>query len=459
MDYRNVHYRNTHVDNSKNSNMKFYDRVQELETLKIIKKIAAKESHMTVMVGRRRIGKTFLLLKSTENQTTLYFFVSRKAESLLCKDFIEEITRKLDIPIGDYSSFGKLFEYLMFLSKERPINLIIDEFQEFNRVNSSIFSEMQRIWDLNKGSSKMNLLISGSIFSLMHKIFEDKKEPLFSRAGQIINLKPFKVSVLKQILTDYHPNYNKEDLLALYTFTGGVAWYIDLFMKYEAWTLDKMIRLMLKTDSPFLNEGKNLLIEEFGKEYAIYFSILECIARGLNTRGEIESYLGNIEIGGYLSRLEQDFSVISQKRPIFARPTSKQVRYVVIDNFLAFWFRFIHKYQSFIESGSLDLLEEIIRRDYSTFSGEMLERYFKAKYIESGQYTALGGFWDRKGENEIDLIAVNELDKTVEISEIKRNSSRINPLQLKKKGEIFVKSNKEVKGYNVSYRGLSMDDM
>lgn len=439
--------------------MKFYDRERELEMLHTIGEMALEESQMTVLVGRRRIGKTHLLLKSSENQTTLYFFVSRKAENLLCRDFIEEINRKLPTPIGEYSSFTKLFEHLMYLSRETPLTLIIDEFQEFNRVNPTIFSEMQKIWDINKAAGKMNLLISGSIFSLMHKIFEDKKEPLFSRAGQIINLRALKVSVLKQILSDYNPYYTAEDLLALYTFTGGVAWYIELFMKYKAFTFDKMISLVIKEDSPFLNEGKNLLVEEFGKEYTIYFSVLECIARGLTSRGDIENYLGNIEIGGYLSRLDRDFSVIRQKRPLFSRPLGKQVRYSIEDNFLSFWFRFIYKYQNFIESGSLDLLETIIRRDYNTFSGEMLERYFKDKYIEQGIYTSIGGFWDRKGENEIDLIAVNELDKTIEFCEIKRKSSRVNIHELTRKGQLFLQQHKAVADFKVSYKGLSLDDL
>lgn len=87
-----------------------------------------------------------------------------------------------------------------------------------------------------------------------------------------------------------------------------------------------------------LTEGKNLLIEEFGKEYTVYFSILECISRGLTSRGDIETALNGVEIGGYLSRMEKDFSVISQRKPIFARPSSKQVRYIIEDNFLSFGF-------------------------------------------------------------------------------------------------------------------------
>lgn len=409
---------------------------------------------MTVLVGRRRIGKTQLLLKATEGTPTLYFFIIKKAESLLCRDFIEEIEMKLKFPIGSYQSIGKLFQHLIILSQERPFNLIIDEFQEIDKINPSVFGEIQKIWDLNRQNSRMNLLISGSVYSLMHKIFENSKEPLFSRAGKIIHLRPFKVSVLKQILSDFYPAYTSDDLLALYTFTGGVAWYVELFMRNKAFTRSKMIEFMTEENSLFLTEGKNLLIEEFGKEYTIYFSILECIGRRLTSRRDIETALNDTELGGYLSRLEKDFSIISQRRPIFARPASKQVRYII-----EFWFRFVYKYQNFVESGSLGYLHKIIERDFPTFSGLMLERYFKAVYIESGDYTTIGGYWDRKGENEIDMIAVNEFEHTVEIVEIKRNPERIDWALLKAKGEYFLSNNKELKGYTVTYKGLSLQDM
>lgn len=439
--------------------MKFYNRESELKILRQIESLSHEEAQMTVMVGRRRIGKTQLLLKATEESPTLYFFITRKAESLLCQDFIEEVQTKLNIPIGDYTSIGKLFQHLMLLSKKYPFNLIIDEFQEIDRINSSVFGEIQKIWDLNRGESRMNLLISGSIYSLMHKIFENNKEPLFSRAGRIIRLRPFKVSVLKQILSDFHPDYTPDDLLALYTFTGGVAWYVELLMKNKAFTRSKMIKFITEENSLFLNEGKNILIEEFGKEYTIYFSILECIARGLTTRGDIETALNGMELGGYLSRLEKDFSVIAQRRPIFARPSSKQVKYIIEDNFLSFWFRFIYKYQNYIEAGSFEYLRKIVERDYPTFSGLMLERYFKEKYRESGEYTSIGGFWDRKGENEIDLIAANELEHTVEIAEIKRNAERINWGLLKQKANYFLSNCQELKGYEVTYKGLSLENM
>ena len=94
--------------------MKFYNREKEISQLKEIQKLSLKDAQLTVVTGRRRIGKTHLLLHSTADQPTLYFFVARKAESFLCQDFQQEIQDKLGIPIlGDISSFGKLFEYLM----------------------------------------------------------------------------------------------------------------------------------------------------------------------------------------------------------------------------------------------------------------------------------------------------------------------------------------------------------
>lgn len=73
---------------------------------------------------------------------------------------------------------------------------------------------------------------------------------------------------------------------------------------------------MVPENSSFMDEGKNLLIEEFGKNYATYFSILSAISGGINTQPEIESALGNKSIGGQLKRLIEDYNIIERQRPI-----------------------------------------------------------------------------------------------------------------------------------------------
>ena len=439
--------------------MKFYNREMEILKLQEIQKQSLGTARFTVITGRRRIGKTQLLLHATNGQPTLYFFVARKAESFLCQDFLHEIKEKLHIPVlGDVSSFGILFKYLMEYSKNTSFNLIIDEFQEFFHIAPSVYSEMQHYWDVNKDESKINLIVCGSVFSLMHKIFENAKEPLFGRATQLLKIRPFETHVLKEILKDHNPSWSSDDLLALYSFTGGVAKYIQLLMDGGAYTKQSMINLIVEEDSPFLQEGKNMLIEEFGKEYSTYFTILSAIARGENTRGKIETLVKR-EVGGYLTKMERDYNLISKATPIFSKVETKNVRYVTNDNFLTFWFRFIYKYSHIIEIGGFDELKKIIERDYTNFSGKILERYFYTQLAEEKRFTRIGGYWDRKGETEIDLIAVNELEKYAEFIEVKRNASEISLKKLREKSFAFIRATGELKDYRISYRGLSLNEM
>ena len=157
--------------------MKFYNREKEIKKLLEIKEQSKKNAQFSVVTGRRRIGKTQLLLKSYENTKFLYFFVAKKSEVILCQDFLQELKEKLNPPIlGEVNSFSVLFEYIVQLSYEQNITLIIDEFQEFFTVNPSVYSDMQRIWDLHKDKAKLNLIVSGSVISLMYKIFENYKE-------------------------------------------------------------------------------------------------------------------------------------------------------------------------------------------------------------------------------------------------------------------------------------------
>lgn len=440
--------------------MRFFDRKEEIALLQGIQEQSKSAAQFTVITGRRRIGKTSLVWKAYEqDESMLYFFVGRKAERELCAEYVQEIVDKLGIPtLGNAEHFSEVFEYLMKLSIERPITLFIDEFQEFFRVNASVFSDMQRIWDIYHTKSHINLVVCGSIFSMVNKIFKDKKEPLYNRQTRFISVKPFATSVLKEILSEYNPDYTPDDLLALYSFTGGVAKYVQLLVDNGAVTKTRMVNHIIKSDSSFLGEGKAILIEEFGKDYGIYFSILSAIARGRNSRSEIENTVGK-EVGGYLTKLENEYEIISKKQPVFEKSSTKNVRYSIDDNFFTFWFRFIYKYGYMLEIENFDALKTIVNRDFETFSGVMLERYFKRVLIESHQYTRIGGWWDRKGENEIDIVAENEIDKSVVFFEVKRNPGNYDAAVLQRKIEAFLHATGNLDGYAVSKKCLSMADM
>lgn len=438
--------------------MKFFGRENEIKELQDIRNLSKQNAKFTIVTGRRRSGKTSLLLKAYEEvKDMIYLFVARKSEAELCKDFLGEITEKLQIPIlGEVTRFADIFKYLMQVSKTRPLTIVIDEFQDFKRVNASIFSDMQKIWDLNKGEAHINLIVCGSVYSLMNIIFKNNKEPLYGRQTGEIKVTPFPPSVIKEILVTYNPNYTNEDLLALYSYTGGVAEYVEMMMDSEATDKEKMTEKFVAKNSYFIYEGKNMLIEEFGKDYARYFEILQLIASGNTTRSEIENVM-KVEISGYLTKLENDYCLISRYIPLFQK-TNRNIRYQIEDNFLRIWFRYIYKYSYMIEVGANNKLKLILDRDYTTYTGRVLEKYFKAQMIEKEEYTRLSSWWDRKGENEIDIIAADELEEKVTFFEVKRQANDINIGILKDKAEHFFQATGKFKKYHI-YKGLSMEDM
>lgn len=315
---------------------------------------------------------------------------------------------------------------------------------------------MQNVWDRYKQTAKINLIVLGSVQTLMKRIFEDEAEPLYGRPTSKFVLRPFTVEVLKEILHDANPNCSAEDLLCLYMITGGVAKYIELLVDAKCCTKEKMINYVCRQDSYFLTEGKDLLNQEFSGEFSTYFSILQLIAMGKTKRSEIDSTLHK-DTGTYLQNLEGRYELISRMKPQLARQNGKVTAYEIRDNFLRFWFRFIYPYQSLIERNLFSLLHGNITKNYEGFTGRTLERYFQDKVMETGQFTQVGNWWDRKGENEIDLIAINEFDRTGIAAEIKRNVHKISMAKLQQKIDMLPK--KDFGEYQLQLRSFSLDDM
>ena len=440
--------------------MNFYGREKELALLRKIRDDAKGVARFTIVTGRRRIGKTELLRQAYGDDACLYFFVARRTEKELCESFKAEIGEKLGefIP-GEQTRFAEIFRWILAYSRNRPITLVIDEFQDFLRVDPGICSEMQREWDAFHGTAKINLVVCGSVNSLMNKMFRDKKEPLYGRETAFLKVRPFPPSQLKAILEEHSGKSSPDDLLSLYALTGGVAKYVSLLMDAGTFTTKSMLAEMVSDGSPFIGEGRAGLVEEFGRDYGTYFSILTAIACGKTLRSEIESSAGVRELGGYLKRLESDYEIIRKTQPLFAKSQAKNVRYTINDEFYRFWFRYIARYGAAIELGAYDRIRAIIERDWTTFTGKALERYFIAKLGETGNYTRIGGWWDRKGENEIDIIAENELDREVEFYEVKRSEKRFSPALLEAKRDVFLRASGQYEGWTTRCLPLSLEDM
>lgn len=414
-----------------------------------------KKARMAVITGRRRVGKTLLSMVYVKNKPHLYLFISKKTEVLLCEEFSNLIKEKFKIPvIGEIRTFRDIFMLLLEIGKTQSFVLVIDEVQEFLNINPAVFSDMQKLWDQYLYQSKIQLILMGSVYSLMHRIFEDSHEPLFGRADRIIRLKPFSISQTYAILKQHGQADDITTLFNYYLVSGGVPKYLELLLVEQVFKEKEIFDFILSENSPFLDEGKNVLIDEFGKEYGVFFSILELIASGKTSRSAIESVLQK-DIGGYLERLENYYGVLGKFRPIHAKPQSKTVRYRIEDLFLKFWFRFIFREWTAVETSNFAYVKQVLKRDLSSYKGGILEDFFRKLFQESKQFNEVGAYWESDNSNEIDLVALNDLEKRIVIAEIKLNKEKIREGNLKTKAEKLLR---HYPGYSPEFLALSLED-
>jgi len=443
--------------------MKFYGRQEEISLLRQARDISREFSQFTVVTGRRRVGKTEVIKQALNDGEGdfVYLLITKQAEKSLCQDLQRDVESAAGGRIkihGQCERVIDLVKELVAEAEKGPLTVVIDELQEMDKINPAFFGGLQGLWDEYHNRAKLNLVVSGSVNRLMNKIFFNYGEPLYGRNTGHLKIAPFPVAVLKEIFADFKPDYTKEDLLALWTFTGGVARYVELLLTAGAYTRTEMIQEIFGRLTAFQEEGKIVLMEEFGSDYATYFSILSSIAAGHTKFAEIANDLG-VEVGTYLSNLNEKYELISRSRPYLDNAKSKNSVYRIEDCFFRFWFRFVFKYQSMISLGRYEQLCELVERDFSVFSGYAFERYFQWKMTTESSCTGMGAWWDRKGENEIDLVCEDELKGMIDFYEIKVDESRYDRKLLEDKSEVFLTKYPEKRNLRRRLCGLSLKDM
>ncbi len=437
---------------------KFYNRQKELKALQTVsEQIVKTKGQLSVMVGRRRVGKTRLLNEAFQQENTqfLYLFISRKSENALVAEFAEIINSELGVKFFQPQSLRDIIEFLLDYTKQKPLTIIIDEFQDIDIVNPALFSDIQNLWDANKRDSMMHLVCCGSLYSLMTKIFKGKDEPLFNRDDRFFKIQPLQPSYIAEVMKD-HDQFDAENMLRWWCLSGGIPKYLEWLTRFSAEN-DDLFEAVISEFSPLIKEGTHRLVEDFGSEHRIYFDILGAISKGNTSRARIENFLG-MSVGVHLEKLDEVFEVINKKRPISSKENSRDIRYSISDPFLNFWFRFIHANKSAVEMENYQYIRRYIERDFTVYSGLELESLFVAILVESKQFGKIGGYWDAKGHNEIDIVAINDLDKKILIAEVKRQQKRYSEAKLIEKSHCLLQK-LNLKGYDIEYRGFSLDNL
>ena len=384
--------------------MKFFDRADETRLFEGLAKRKSKK--MVALFGRRRIGKTTLLKKVYPNAR--YFFVDTRSSETLLKDFSSQIFE------GSFDNWEGFFRALFRLQEV----VIFDEFQNFMRVDQSVFSVLQKVWDENSG--KGLLILCGSYVGMMKRIFLDDKAPLFGRCDYKVELNQFRFRDALEMMRSF--GYSFEEALEWYSVLGGIPQY--LWLLEERASFEKKIReLFFDRFAPLREEGKNLLIGEFGTEHPGYFSVLEAVGYFDRDAGEIVDRTGmeRTKAMKYLSELTNSYGIIERVENLLSR-SKRGLRYAIQDNFLSFWMKYIYSRQNAVEFDSeqaltytIENLEEYIGRAFESTVKSLVPDLYRAEKIPFLP-ERVGKHWGK---------IPGTRDKTYEIDLIGESSDRI----------------------------------
>jgi len=440
--------------------MKFYNRKKEIEVLS--KKINSDNFEFIYLLWKRRVWKTELIKHINNNildKDFLYLFVERTSSDIFLNKLERYIYEKTNIKYN-FETIDDFLDYY-FLQSDNNL-LVIDEFQNFNQVDKSIYSIFQNKIDEYHNKSKNKIIVLWSIQSMIIKIFENAKEPLYKRSTFNLFLNEFDLDTQIEILKDiFKKDYNHKILLDIYSIFWWVAYYLKSIYneKYKSYSCKKILKDLFFSDFAILkNEWKEILIEEFWQKYKRYFAILEAIASWKNKRSEIINEIGlkSWEIDIYLRELKEVYNIIEVKIPILEKK-SNVTKYSIKDNFLEFWFKFIYANNEKFELWIYELILKNTLESFEIYKWFKFERLVKKYLIEENKkwkldfvFTKIGTWLDRKN-NEIDLVYTDEKDNIVFL-ECKINKKRINSLekkQLLNNVELFLNKHQKFKDKNI----------
>jgi AAA+ ATPase superfamily predicted ATPase len=350
------------IINIRGDSMKrFVNRGEELGYLN--SEYAKEDSSLVILYGRRRTGKTALISQFGFDKNMLYFFSTEESENENRNTFKNLVANFLDNELlkkAIIEDWDILFKELVKYKPNKKKLIVIDEFQYLGKANKSFPSIFQRIWDTILKNENIMVILCGSLVSLMEEQTLSYSSPLYGRrTGQI------KLGQIK--FRNYHEFFlgkERKELIKYYSVTGGVPKYIELFD--DSNDIFSAIEKNVLSPQSFLYEEPVFLLQKEVTEIGSYFSIIKTIAAGNHKLSKISASLGvkQTNLSTYLKTLI-DLDIVEREIPITEENPlkSKRGHYIIKDNFILFWFKFIYPYKSFIEQGNTEVILDKIKKN------------------------------------------------------------------------------------------------
>ena len=401
----------------------FVDREQEMETLQ--SEYERKGSALVVLYGRRRVGKTTLISEFIKDKKALFFLASEEAESQNRNTFKEKVAEFIDSDLlrsADIKTWDVLFKAIIDTPFETKPVIVLDEFQYLGKSNPAFPSIFQRIWEEILKDKSVMVILCGSLISMMESQTLAYSSPLYGRRTAQIRLKQIPFGYYNE----FFPDKSRRELIEMYSITGGVPKYIELFS--ESKDIYSAIQKCVLNRSGYLYDEPHFLLQQEVSEVGSYFSVIKAIAAGNSKLSAIAAMLEikATSLTKYLKTLI-DLDILEREVPITEEnpEKSKKGLYRIKDNYLRFWFAFVYPNMSFIESGHsrivMNKIKKSLVRNHIAFVYEDVckERMWELNAEDAWpfHFSKLGKYWDSK--DEIDIAALDPEGKNLILGECK----------------------------------------
>ena len=351
--------------------MKFIGRKKQLEQLK--KEMTSDEMRMSLIYGRRRVGKSELVKQAIKESgiKSFYYECKQVTEASNVQSICEVISEVQNLPKLGYTSLDELLDYVFSLAKEENIVLVLDEYPYLRENVKGLDSILQSLVDKYREKSKIKLIILGSYVDIMKSLLEHAN-PLFGRIDLVIDLK--QMDYYESAL--FYPNMSDEDKVRIYSVFGGIP-YFNRLIDDKKTVKENIIELIASPGARLENEVSLYLSAEISKIVNAN-EVFEALARGFSKYSDIlsQSHVSSgptlVDILGKLMKME----VVEKKAPINDESNKKKAGYYICDNLSLFYFRYIFKYSSQLKIMDADIFyDKYINRDFE-------ENYVPHKFEE-----------------------------------------------------------------------------
>lgn len=402
---------------------KFIDR--EAETATLENEYARNGSSLVILYGRRRVGKTSLINKFIEGKNALFFLASEESEAQNRESFKQRAADFINSGLlrhAAVSNWDVIFKAIIDTEFDKKPIIVMDEFQYIGKSNPAFPSIFQRIWEEILKNKSVMVILCGSLISMMESQTLNYDSPLYGRRTAQIRLKQIPFRYYGQ----FFPDRSEKELIEMYSVTGGVPKYIELFSECD--DIYSAIRQNVLNTSGYLYDEPHFLLQQEVSEIGSYFSLIKAIAAGNSKLSTIATVLETktTNLTKYLKTLI-DLDILEREVPVTEDNPEKSKRglYRIRDNYIKFWFAFVYPNMSFLESGNTEIVMSKIRKGfvsnqiafvYEDICREKMWR-LSAEGVWDFHFSKIGRYWDSKVE--IDIAALDPDRKNLILGECK----------------------------------------